>query len=227
MAEQQSPQAIFRPATIQIGPRTFAIETRPLATSADQYRQVELVQPAPDCMVIEPKRRAFGAYLLPYLLAAVGAALAPILNVVLEVPYWVGFGVLLLVLAAYVFVVRQILSSLRWIRFDRRAGLMTVQRKVGFRRRTQTDRTRQLSEVVAVQLLYEGYHSEDQTISDGPGGTLYHRFNAYQFNLIIDDPKEPRFHVTSHSDWQWMRQAGQRLADFLKVPLVDQLSHGS
>lgn len=46
-------------------------------------------------------------------------------------------------------------------------------------------------------------------------------------NLLLSDPEGGRLNLTAHSGWPWMRQAGPQLADFLGVPLIDQLSPGS
>ena len=47
---------------------------------------------------------------------------------------------------------------------------------------------------------------------------------TYEMNLILDDGT--RLHLCSHRDWEWFRREGQRLAEFLKTPLIDQLYHG-
>jgi hypothetical protein len=32
--------------------------------------------------------------------------------------------------------------------------------------------------------------------------------------------------LASVSDWQWIRDSGNRIADFLGVPVIDKLYHG-
>jgi hypothetical protein len=68
-----------------------------------------------------------------------------------------------------------------------------------------------LAKVVAVQLLVAGRDPN-------------YRRPGYEMDLILDDSQSPRLHVCSHGDWRWFRQEGRRVADFLGVPLIDQLT---
>ncbi len=82
---------------------------------------------------------------------------------------------------------------------------------------------RSLQDIAAVQVLYGGFERHSVEIGDPgtPGSVLYRSWHSYQLNLVLNDPEEPRVNLTSHSDVTWMREAGQRIAEFLNVPLID------
>ena len=46
---------------------------------------------------------------------------------------------------------------------------------------------------------------------------------SFQINLILDDPKHPRVGFITVQDAGWTRNAARKLADYLGVPLVDQI----
>ncbi len=46
-------------------------------------------------------------------------------------------------------------------------------------------------------------------------------------NLVFGDSQQARLHLCTHADWEWMRDTGQKLAEFLRIPIVDQLCHGA
>ena len=89
--------------------------------------------------------------------------------------------------------------------------------------------SRPLTDLVCIQLLYGGFHSESTEIGEPgtPGSVIHPNYHSYQLNLVFDDPKEPRYNLATHSDWKWMREAGQTLADFLGIPVADQLAHSA
>jgi hypothetical protein len=93
------------------------------------------------------------------------------------------------------------------IRFDRVSGWMTVG-CFGIRGK------RRLADILAVQLVKAGVQRDPG--SENP--TL-----TYQINLALRDSNEPRRNLTLHTDRTWSREAGQRIAGFLQVPLVDQI----
>ena len=85
--------------------------------------------------------------------------------------------------------VRSQLSSLRWVRLDREAGELVIERKVGFRRQPCTDRACPLKAIQAVQLLYSGRHSVTRPEGYGEQQTIsYREFFGYELNLVLDDP---------------------------------------
>jgi hypothetical protein len=230
MALQQSAQVVVPPVTIDRGNRSVAIDIWPLPIAGSASRDVELRQPHPDCLELGArKKKARWSLLLAAIPVAVTIAGGIAVNAaedrtlgIITAAFFVVLGLLLLLAMWY--------SSTQCIQFDRRTGAMRVLRKPRHgRREDKVIKSRPLADIVCVQLLYGGFHTVTTTnTSTEPyqGGTQTEQFYSYQMNLVVDDPKEPRFNLTSHSDWQWMRQTGTQLADFLQVPVVDQLYHG-
>lgn len=54
-----------------------------------------------------------------------------------------------------------------------------------------------------------------------PDGTL--NWMPYQLNLICDDERMSRLTIAYHADRVWIRAIGTELAQFLRVPLIDQM----
>ena len=97
--------------------------------------------------------------------------------------------------------------------FDRRAGLLTL----GW---FGLKGSYPLAKVRAVQLIPGGL--VDKTAGLRRGGERV----VYQMNLVTADDYQERLHLTDDSDLQWTRQAGRQIADFLGVPLIDQIADG-
>jgi hypothetical protein len=113
----------------------------------------------------------------------------------------------------------------RRILFDRRTGMMTMSRRP-FWRPAQIVQSRPLRDIIAIQLLYGGHHCD--TLDFGgeqgtPGSVHYINYDSYQLNLVLADSEQPRYNLTTHADFKWMRETGHKLADFLGIPLLDQL----
>ncbi|HVS34842.1 MAG TPA: hypothetical protein VMS17_04615 [Gemmataceae bacterium] len=100
-------------------------------------------------------------------------------------------------------------------RFDRRTGLLTLGWS-GFKGKHP------LEKVLAVQLIPGGL-VERSPLSSFWGGEHH---VSYQLNLVIADAREDRLNLTDDTDLEWTRQAGQQIADFLDVPLIDQIADG-
>ena len=94
----------------------------------------------------------------------------------------------------------------RRFRFDSRTGEMTIRHFWRTRRRPLTD-------IVAVQV-----------INGGTFGSGAVRVISYQLNLVLDDPSEPRLFVAYNCDQADMEKKAKLLADFLRVPLLVDLS---
>ncbi len=94
-------------------------------------------------------------------------------------------------------------------RFDRRTGLLTLG-WAGFKGKHP------LEKVLAVQLSPGGL--VDKSPMANWGGE-----HVYQLNLVMADAHQDRLNLTDDTDLQWTRQAGQQLADFLGVTLIDQI----
>jgi hypothetical protein len=199
-------------------------------------RSVELKQVDADCLVLEPKKWA-AFWHIPLLLAvAVGPVAGLVYKLLEEVQGNAGLvGVLILVITLLLVSALLLLGILaprgfhRWVRFDRRTGLMTISRRpFGFRQTLQVVRSRPLTDIVCIQLLYAGWQSENVEIGEPgtPGSVIDRSYHSHQLNLVVNDSGEPRLNLSSHADVKWTREAGQRLAGFLRVPLVDQLPQG-
>jgi hypothetical protein len=131
------------------------------------------------------------------------------------------------VLGGALLLVRAHLSSLRWIRLDRKAGQLVIERRVGFRREPRVDRAYPLDSIRAVQLLFTGRHSVSEPQGAGDQQMIsYREFCGYELNLILDDPTVPRLNLFSFTDWEWIRRMGQVIGEFLAVPVIDKLYHG-
>jgi hypothetical protein len=109
-----------------------------------------------------------------------------------------------------------VLRPLLWYRdhFDRQAGLLTL----GW---FGLKGTYPLAKVLAVQLVPGGLVDK----AAGPFGRGGERV-SYQMNLVVADAYQDRLNLTDDSDLEWTRQAGQQVADFLGVPLIDQIADG-
>ncbi len=223
-----------RTAEIRLGGRVIPVPDQPLCRESRRRRDVELLADDPETLTLTPTRRSRWAGLamagLGVVLLATTAAVPIVFGVlgILQGGWWgwafLAISIPFLLLTALV--VRGLIrgSGRPRFRFDRRAGQLVIDRDRGPWRGYQPDTAYPLSAVLAVQLLYSGYHHLSHSTAEGP--TINEQFYTYEMDLLLDDPRVPRLHLTTHADWQWMRQEGRRLAAFLGVPLVDQLYHG-
>ncbi len=198
--------------------------------ASTQRRSVEARQPDAELLVIEPKRwSGAGVALLIFSTVLVGA-LTGMIAATLEAPFpaWLSVSLVIVgVVVVALLLVRAHLSSLRWIRFDRKAGQLVIERRVGFRRRPRVDQACPLGSILAVQLLFTGRHSVTEPQGAGEQQwTEYREFCGYELNLILDEPGVPRRNLFSLSDWEWIRRTGQVIGEFLAVPVIDKLYHG-
>jgi hypothetical protein len=218
-----------RPAVLVVGDRQIPIDEWPLARSVEERRSVEAGKPNANLLVIEPKKRSGAIGAVPIVLTLVSGALPGVIANALQVPFplWLSMSLVLGVLVIALLLVRVHLSSLQWIRFDREAGQLVIERRVGFRREPRVDRSYPLESIRAVQLLFTGRHSVTEPQGAGDQQTVsYREFCGYELNLILDDPKVPRLNLFSFTDWEWIRRTGQAIGEFLAVPVIDKLYHG-
>jgi hypothetical protein len=87
-------------------------------------------------------------------------------------------------------------------------------RKQWTRRCWWTRRSRDLADIIRVQVTFGGYHSDS---SEG-GGT----YTTRRLSLIFKDPAEKPFLLAEESDDRWTRETAAILAAFLEVPLNDE-----
>ncbi|HVS37740.1 MAG TPA: hypothetical protein VMS17_19415 [Gemmataceae bacterium] len=98
--------------------------------------------------------------------------------------------------------------------FDRKAGLLTLG---GFGLKGKYP----LDKILAVQLIPGGLVNRTPGVF---GGGREHV--SYQMNLVMAEAYQDRLHLSDDSDLKWTRQAGRQIADFLDVPLLDQIADG-
>jgi hypothetical protein len=236
MADQLSEPGLVSLAT---GTRQLPIEYSPLRQynpwDADR-RSVELQQAADDCLVLEPRKGAAFWHVPLILAGSVGSLASVSYLLLLELQGNANLATVLglsfcLLFALGIFLVGVLAPHRfrRWVCFDRGNGVMTISRRpFSLRQGLQVIRSRPLKDIVCVQLLDAGWQSQNVEIGEPgtPGSVLHRNWHSYQFNLVMDDPHEPRPNLCGHSDVKWMREAGQRLAGFLGVPLIDRLPEG-
>lgn len=237
MSEPMPSVIAAQPARLLVGDREVAVPSQPLAQASNSPRAVELLADNPDFFVLAPlptsRFKNVGTWFLAALMLGLGGwivvlGLSFISSLQLSgmiagivvlacglIP--VGFGCL--------FVDSILRGEGPWrFHFDRASGKLSIDARRGLNKNHRIVSSRALTDVLAVQILYGGYHSISHTPDSGTSSTEY--YDAYEMNLIVDDAEQPRLHLCGHADWQWMRVVGHKLAGFLHVPVVDQLFHG-
>jgi hypothetical protein len=125
--------------------------------------------------------------------------------------WWVIFSLLVLILIAIRVGTTISLFSMisrpptRYL-FDRNEGRMK------FFHESRTLETRLLTDIMAVQIV----------LCDSGYDDMGQRYEDYQVNLVCDEPYEPRLNLINADELSFARQSGNKLADFLQVPLLDQ-----
>jgi len=221
-----------QPARLLIAGREILIPSEALAPAAGRQRSIELRVVPPHQLTLQ--------YSLNRLSAAVVVLLAVICTAAAVAFVWIGltivsetslWGLLLCLGGAPLLLFAGFLARGLWIgngpgrfRFDRAAGELFADQRLGLREKYQLQATYPLARILAIQLL----HGELRTVSHtGDGVSSFEQFHTYEMNLILDGDSVERLNVCAHGDWQWMRDVGATLAEFLNVPVVDQLHHGS
>ena len=95
---------------------------------------------------------------------------------------------------------------------------MTVQRCYGLSKSPRLMATFSLDDVVALQLLFRYYKATQAGIAMNQI-----KRQSYEMNLVFRNEQPPRVNLAVHADWRWMRQAGNRLGEFLDIHVADQL----
>jgi len=218
-----------QPSTLLVRDRRISVDEWSLARTVDEHRKVEVVV-SDDRLVIEPTKRRGGAGQIAVIVILMflggGAFVIPVILLTLLSVYLAAF-MIVAVFAVVAMLVRSSLSSIRWITFDRRAKQLVFEKRVGFRNQRRTECTYPLETIRAVQLLHSGHRSVSE--SHGAGDqqwTTHSEFDGYELNLVLDDAAVPRLNLASLADWQWIRETGGRIGQFLDVPVIDKLYHG-
>ncbi len=230
MAEQLGDPVAFvpsQPALLVVGDRRIPIDEWPLARAVEERRSVEVSRPGDGVLVIGPKPRAGAGLVARSLLLLLGGALPGLVAAACEAPAWLSILLTLIAVALLALMVRGVLSGLRWVRLDRSAGELVIERRVGLRREHRAEHCCPLASIRAVQLLYSGRHSVTEPEGTGERQSVsYREYCGYELNLILDNPQVPRLNLVSVSDWDWVRRAGGQVGEFLGVPVLDRLYHG-
>ena len=237
MSEPMPRYIAAQPARLLVGDREVAVPSQPLARASNSQRAVELLTDNPDFFVLAPlptsRFKNVGTWFLTALMLGLGGWFVVLgLSFISSLQLGgmiMGIAVLAVGLILVGFGCLFVNSILRdegpWrFHFDRGSGKLLIDSRRGLSKQHRIVSSRALTDVLAVQLLYCGYHRISHTSDSGPSSD--EQYYAYEMNLIIDDAEQPRLHLCGHADWQWMRDVGNTLSDFLHVPVVDQLHHG-
>jgi hypothetical protein len=184
----------------------IAANAEPLRVGGSNYKTHVLTRLGENVLVLKPSAsNRFFALLLMTL--GVGVHLFGLYSLRWE-PQWIGwliggFGFVFVLAGVAVFV-----SPAR-VEFDLREGVL--RRKWLFRQRSWP-----LESVRAVQLVEGGWHGEGDSES-AP-------YFTYQMNLVLNDESQPRINLTNHANWDATWTAASELAEFLNVPLLNEVT---
>jgi hypothetical protein len=214
-----------QPTVLLEGDRRISVEDWPLARSVEERRTHEVVR-SDEMLVIAPKRGSAAGKVVMVMLFGLSAL--PVLVVPLfDLPVWMAAIVSIVFFLMLLLLVRGDLASRKWMTFDRRANRFSLEKRVGFRNQRLVERTFPLDSIKAVQLLHSGRHSVSETQGAGEQQWISNReFHGYELNLVVDEKDAARVNIASLSDWQWIRETGGQIAEFLGVPVIDKLYHG-
>jgi hypothetical protein len=216
-----------QPAMLVVGERRIPVAEWPLASSVEERRSVELTRPQDDVLVIEPKKRAALGLIARCVFVLLGGVLPGVIAAACEVRWWVAILIGVAATLPLILLIRSQLSRQRWIRFDRKTEQLVIQRRARLGRARRIEHAYPPRAVQAIQLLYHGRHSITEPQGLGERQMLDHReFFGYELNLVLDDPRVQRLNLLSLSDSRWLRETGEYLAAFLKVPMINKLHHG-
>ncbi len=221
------------PARLRIGDREIPVAPHPMSRDSRKSRHMEFVVTEPDLCVLAPRRTSqWGTSVLALVLCAL-AGFAGFMGVMIVrdggwagIIFGVGFLAAGLALLAFIYlVIKSIVRSKGPPRynFNRANGKLIIDCRHGLGKDYHVESTCDLSDLIGIQLLYSGYHHISHTSDHAQTDD---QFYTYEMNLVLSDAEQSRLHLCTHSDWKWMREIGQKLSDFLRVPVVDQLYHG-
>jgi hypothetical protein len=229
LVQQGQPVSLIpaRPAVLLVGDRLISVDEWPLARSVGEKRTLEVVRSG-DVLAIEPKRGTGIGWTGTFIVVYLGSAALPgLVGAIYDAPWWLGVGLSLVMIVALALCLRVILTGLRWITFDRQSGKLVFERRIGFSKKRRIEQTYPLDCIRAVQLLYNGRHRIAEQQGAGEQQiTTSREFDGYELNLVLDEASTPRLNLVSFSDWQWIRETGGQIGEFLAVPVIDKLYHG-
>lgn|SRR5262245_55324125 len=192
------------PTLVRIGGREIAVETTPLKARSTSFRSATLALVRPDCLLLRPSFlhrlvvTGFLVFGIAFLITPFNQRVDDKENNLKWIKLPIGAG-----LWAYG---GWMLVKARRHRFDREGGQWIVSSLLN-------SNSRPLSDIVAVQLLDGGWHSDGE----------YPDYRTRQLNLVLNDVATPRFCLSNHSNRHATYRDAKRLAEFLGVPLMDHL----
>jgi hypothetical protein len=185
------------PPVASVDPRLAVVSRKPLVKGGILTEFLVPTADGPDKLVFRDAR-GMGPFWYRYLVAAALGCLA--------VSHWflgqTVFAVAWTVLAALItlLIILDLILGKPCVTVDRGAGLLSFGRP-------GKEKTRALAGIAGVQLLQTG---------------AFLRYKYLQINLAWANSEESRLCVATNADPAWARHTGKQLADFLRVPLLDQ-----
>jgi hypothetical protein len=216
MTQQPSAPHDIPSTTLHLADRTIVVEATPLAKSRQTRLGTIVDQPRPSRLQVKQLLPRWARWLLAILLMVVTAPIATALAFVLYLLLERGrprdpTSVFMVMFITVVVLVSFALVPVIFI-VGVYAPVEFVGQHVRKRRLGRYPPWLRQARILVVQLI-PGRADEDLR---GSGPSL-------QLNLILDNPEHPRVGFITYRDAEWTRQAGRRLADYLGVPLVDQI----
>lgn len=234
MTDPLTPSVVpAEPVRLRIGDREIPVPPHPLSRDSRKSRHIKLVFTEPDLCVLDLLPASlWGMSALAAVMCAAAGSVGFLGIMCVRGGGWsliisgivlILFGIALL--AFFCFIIKGIVRGKGPLRytFDRANGKLIIDYRHGLSKDYHVDSTSKLSDIIGIQLLYSGYHHISHTADQVHTND---QFYTYEMNLILSDTEQLRLHLCTHSDWKWMREVGQKLSDFLRVPVVDQLYHG-
>jgi hypothetical protein len=206
---------------LQVGNRELVIDAWPLPVGKVTFESKRLHRPAEHLLVLKPN--LFQARFISLFLFFFGGLL---FWASLDPANWIRHDRFdpFMVIASCASIVFLAIGVGIWVlprrfKFDRAAGGMRVSWP-------ESRRKRPLQEVLAVQLIADFRRTwEWGPTRRGIGVSLPDVGRArttLQLNLVLQDDRHPRMNLMNHADRKATRAVAVKLAEFLRVPLVDE-----
>ncbi len=189
-----------RPHRLRVGSREVAVGTTPLFVSKANFQTKSFRRVGDQLLVVKPTGyKVFSLVSFFFGTLLVWAAVSQAIwgtEPVLKIFFAACGGSIFLVIGVGLWFLP------RRFEFDREAGRMRVSRSAR--------NERPLRDVLAVQLIEQPRGRKIGT--------------TYQINLVLDDIRRPRVNLSNHTDLEATRTDGADLANFLGVPLLDDVT---
>jgi hypothetical protein len=202
--------------TVQLGDRTIAVEATPLAKSRNTRLGTVTDQPRANRFHLKQPIPRWARWLLAFVLLIVTMPI--LITFVFVVTLFTdehhtvtSTDLTILGIVGVPVIMSFTLLPLLFL-FGRRPPLDFTKQHVRFKLLGTCPSWLGRTRIIAIQLI-SGRIDEDLR---GPGPSL-------QLNLILDHAAHPRVGFITYRAAEWTRNAAQRLANYLQVPLIDQL----